>query len=105
MKNKSLANEILYEDFQYNCTVRLLKGAKVQIDYGDHGVTLDLFECVKLRNENEVRNALNGRSINPDDSWRYERYLSMLLESQKAGHDVHQEIDEALNKYKEMIGL
>jgi hypothetical protein len=33
------------------------------------------------------------------------QYLYMLYEAQKCGHDVHKEISEALNAYKEELGV
>lgn len=44
-------------------------------------------------------------SAEPTKSEKLYTYLLLLFESQKSGHDVHSEIDEALKAYRTEVGI
>ncbi|MGG3454231.1 hypothetical protein [Paenibacillus rhizolycopersici] len=69
----------------------------VRVDAGNHGHAFNLFELTESSamtstNRDERLNRITG-------------YLHLLFESQKCGHDVHKEIEEALKKCKEWAGV
>lgn len=62
--------------------------------YSDRDEYSQNFDKASIRNVNEISNR--------DKLYTY---LLLLFESQKSGHDVHNEISQALESYRNEVGL
>ncbi|MNO78416.1 hypothetical protein D3C76_695520 [compost metagenome] len=77
----------------------------VNIDYEgnvrvDTGISKHVFNLFELTESSAMTSANRDERLN-----RITGYLHLLFESQKCGHDVHKEIEEALKKCKEWAGV
>lgn len=67
---------------------------------------------VKLDTESEPRKlvpmygnakVLNDCAVEPDHDWEHRRYLELLIELQRSGHDCHVEINDQLMYFKNRL--
>ncbi|MNW65096.1 hypothetical protein D3C74_434420 [compost metagenome] len=91
MKMKEIWDGLLYEDKRDDCTIRLYDGGRVTVDYGELGKEINV-----LDNQTDQ----TGFMYNPTKLDQIERYIHLLCLSHDHGHEVHQEIDEALKMFR-----
>lgn len=87
------ANEAPARD--YGLQGDILIAVKQMIEEAQANTFAKVHAAIRAQAEREHRPILD----------RLPHYLSLLYEAQKVGHDVHKEIDEALKRFKQEIGM
>lgn len=93
-------------------TVALGTGQLVQVLFDGGWILVDHTGCAKVgtrdgeRYENLINPAYAMNSVQqPSKADRIRDYCTLLFESNRSGHKVDAEIDEALKAFKEEVGI
>jgi hypothetical protein len=70
----------------------------VSADYGTHGNNMNLFQATASISDGATYNAGSGW----ENFQKQSQYLDILIKVNDSGHKVHEEIDEAVKKLKEI---
>jgi hypothetical protein len=74
-------------------TIQVFPNGKISVD---HSGGCDDYSLTALA---------DGEYIKRSKAESSERYIRLLCEVQRSGHDAHQELDEALKLYKKEVGI